>query len=91
MNYLLIWPQNKEVPWVIRKVIPLRVLSDREALYYCEGDDPPGGARHVRLDGEDGVEFAWPIYETADPRAHGLLSGVYENAGTPAQEERASE
>ena len=88
MKYLFIGPQGATVPWVMKKSVPLCALSDTLALYYCEGDDPPGGAHGVQLEQE---RYWWPIYETAPEAARGLLSGMYDNAGNPAQEERASE
>ena len=90
-GFMMIWPTRKAVPWAVRKRTALRVVSEYESLYYCEMDDPPGGAHHVRLNGGDGVEAVWPDYETAPPEVHGLLTGLHESAGTPAQGENASE
>ena len=91
MRYLLIAPQGSEVPWVISKSVPLCILSETEALFYCEGDDPPGGARGLQLGGERGVVAWWPMYEMPPKEVIGLLTGIHESAGIPAQGENASE
>ena len=91
MRYLLVAPQGSDVPWVIVKSVPLCVLSETEALFFCDGDDPPGGARGVQLDGERGVVCWWPMYEMPPREVIGLLTGLHDTAAAAATEERASE
>ena len=91
MRYLLVAPSGTEVPWAIKKATALCFLSETETLYFCEGDDPPGGARGVQLDGERGVIAHWPMYEMPPKEVIGLLTGLHESAGIPAQGENASE
>ena len=98
MKYLMICPMGHVPEWagyaknekgerIYKTPLLCCSLGSGEMLYFCEGDDPPGGATYCKIDGEHGEVAAWPIWQGCPRAVHGLVTetgptGPKENSET---------
>lgn len=80
MKYLLLCPRGHLPEWAGREAgrePTVRMLGDLKCgmvLYYCDGQDPPGGATGCIMDGEKGEVAWWPVWQAPPPPVYGLIS-----------------